>query len=81
MTNKPIKKVPIYEHFSKVYNLIKHGEVSKTRVAGKDGKTAVQVLFDEVAPKYATKNGGYTRVTKTGFRRGDAAPLATVELV
>ena len=50
-------------------------------VAGKDGKTAVQVLFDEVAPKYATKNGGYTRVTKTGFRRGDAAPLATVELV
>ena len=50
-------------------------------VTGKDGKTAVQVLFDEVAPKYATKNGGYTRVTKTGFRRGDAAPLATIELV
>ena len=47
----------------------------------KDGKTALQVLFDEVAPKYADRNGGYTRVTKTGVRRGDAAPLATIELV
>ena len=50
-------------------------------VSTKDGKTAVQVLFDEVAPKYADRKGGYTRVTKTGIRRGDAAPMATVELV
>lgn len=47
----------------------------------KDGKSAVQVLFDEVAPKYADRKGGYTRLTKTGIRRGDNAPLATVELV
>ena len=50
-------------------------------VTTKDGKNAVQVLFDEVAPKYKDRNGGYTRVVKTGFRRGDAAPLATIELV
>ena len=50
-------------------------------VTTKDGKNAVQVLFDEVAPKYKDRNGGYTRVTKTGFRRGDAAPMATIELI
>jgi large subunit ribosomal protein L17 len=39
------------------------------------GKTAVQVLFEEVAPKYADRKGGYTKVTKTGYRKGDNAPL------
>ncbi len=41
----------------------------------------VKKLFDEIAPKYADRNGGYTRVVKTGPRRGDAAPMAIVELV
>ena len=38
-------------------------------------------LFKEVAPKYADRNGGYTRVTRIGVRRGDAAEMAIIELV
>ena len=41
----------------------------------------VQKLFKEIAPKYAERNGGYTRVTRTGARRGDAAEMAVIELV
>lgn len=38
-------------------------------------------LFDEIAPKYAERKGGYTRVIKIGSRRGDAAEMAIIELV
>ena len=41
----------------------------------------VHKLFKEIAPKYADRNGGYTRVTRTGARRGDAAEMAVIELV
>ena len=40
-----------------------------------------QKLFKEIAPKYADRNGGYTRVTRIGERRGDAAEMAVIELV
>ncbi len=42
---------------------------------------AIQKLFNEIAPKFASRNGGYTRIIKTGFRRGDAAPMAIIAWV
>ena len=46
-----------------------------------NGEDLVAHLFDNVAPKYSERNGGYTRLTRTGVRRGDAAPTAVLELV
>lgn len=44
-------------------------------------KEAVGKLFDELGPRYATRPGGYLRILKCGFRTGDNAPMAYVELV
>ena len=44
-------------------------------------ETVCKKLFDEIAPKYAERNGGYTRIIRTGARRGDAAEMAIIELV
>jgi large subunit ribosomal protein L17 len=46
-----------------------------------NGEDLVKHLFDEIGPKYKTRNGGYTRLTKIGPRRGDAAEVAVLELV
>jgi large subunit ribosomal protein L17 len=41
----------------------------------------VSKLFDELGPRYAARNGGYSRILKFGFRKGDNAPMALVELM
>jgi large subunit ribosomal protein L17 len=60
-------------------------EFEKTRIlAAKsllNGEDLVKHLFDNIGPRYKTRNGGYTRLVKTGYRRGDAAPTAVLELV
>lgn len=46
-----------------------------------NGEDLVKHLFENVAPRYRDRNGGYTRITKTGLRRGDAAQTCVLELV
>ncbi|MBQ5317257.1 MAG: 50S ribosomal protein L17 [Oscillospiraceae bacterium] len=67
----------------KMITIAKSGDLhSKRQVLSYVTKEAVvKKLFDEIAPKYNETNGGYTRIIKTGPRRGDAAEMAIIELV
>ncbi len=44
-------------------------------------ETAVTKLFEKIAPRFEGRNGGYTRIMKKGYRRGDGAPMVILELV
>ena len=67
----------------KMITLGKRGDLHARRqvMAYMMDETVVKTLFDEIAPKYSERKGGYTRIMKLGPRRGDGAPMAIIELV
>ena len=71
---------PIVE---KLVTLAKKGGLSARRQAVAEIRDAVQVkkLFDVIGPRYKSRNGGYTRIMKAGFRYGDNAAKAVIEFV
>lgn len=67
----------------KMTTLGKRGDLHARRLAAAqlNSPAVVQKLFDEIAPKYEERAGGYTRILKLGRRQGDGAPMVLLELV
>jgi large subunit ribosomal protein L17 len=78
------KAKEIRPQVERMITLAKKGDLTARRAvisALPDEPLVVSKLFDEIAPKYADRTSGYTRIIKVGLRKGDAAPIVQIELV
>ena len=78
-----VKAKTLKPYFDKLISIGKKGNLSAKRQAiSKVGDLKlVEKLFGKLAKRYETRNGGYSRVLKAGYRYGDSAPMAVIELV
>ena len=83
ITTTTAKARELRPYVEKLITLAKRGGLSNRRLAHARllDDTQLTKLFDELAARYASRNGGYTRIIKAGFRQSDAAPIAVIELV
>jgi len=77
------KAKEVRKYIEKLVTTAKNNNLPAQRKILKEIKNrgASKILFEEISPKYLERNGGYTRIVKTGFRKGDAAPLAVIEFI
>lgn len=77
------KAKEVSKHAAKLITLAKRGDLHARRLVLAElvDEEATRKLFDEIAPKYADRQGGFTRIYRVGPRRGDAAEMAIIELV
>ena len=66
---------------AKVNDLNTHRYVYSKLGSNERAKAATKKVIEEIAPKFEKRNGGYTRIIKTGFRRGDAAEMCVIEII
>src|ERR1700712_764773 len=83
ITTTVSKAKELRPYIEKLITLAKHGGLSNRRLAHArlGDETQLAKLFEELAGRYASRAGGYTRIVKAGFRASDAAPIAIIELV
>ena len=83
ITTTTAKAQELRPYVEKLITLAKRGGLSNRRLAHARllDDTQLVKLFDTLAPRYADRNGGYTRIIKAGLRASDAAPIAIIELV
>ncbi|MFA7603493.1 MAG: 50S ribosomal protein L17 [Novosphingobium sp.] len=83
ITTTTAKARELRPYVEKLITLGKRGGLSNRRLANARllDDTQLVKLFDVLAPRYADRNGGYTRIVKAGYRASDAAPIAVIELV
>jgi large subunit ribosomal protein L17 len=83
ITTTTAKAKELRPYVEKLVTLAKRGGLSNRRLAQARLMDDAQLvkLFDVIAPRYANRDGGYTRVIKAGIRSSDAAPIAVIEFV
>ena len=83
ITTTTAKAKELRPYVEKLITLAKHGGLSNRRIAQSRLMDEAQLakLFDVLGPRYAGRNGGYTRIIKAGIRASDAAPIAVIEFV
>jgi len=77
------KAKELQKYLEKIVTVAKEDNLQSKRKVFKviQNKLAIKLLFEEISPQYRERGGGYTRIIKAGFRKGDAAPMAILEFI